>query len=221
VSLSADTLTRPFPPPRLFEEDLKGAFAPAPEVERWIRATFIDPASPLYDELHDPLEDARIGVLWTTAAHKRKGVAVAGTAEMPQGGTLFGWRKELYLWQMRRWFGGEEWDDERPLGLPDFLITLDANYADGCSDVNFCAVAKHELCHCRQATKDGAPWFREDGRRVWAIAPHDAETFVSVARDFGPVDRGVAELYEALKLPPRVAQADIDWVCGNGLRLAA
>ncbi len=162
-------------------------------------------------------------MLWATKEVKRKGVVLAGTAEMPSRsvGHMSGFAKELWLWQMRRWFATEDEPDK----IPDFLITLNATHALDCEDVEFCATVKHELCHCRQATidglPDGMPWFKEDGSRVWTMRAHDVETFVEVAEDFGPVERGVPELMAALSRPPRFNAGHIRVACGVCLAKAA
>lgn len=208
---------RPYPPAALFEEDLEGAFARAEDVEEWIRAHFIDPDGVFYSPTHEPLQDAYLGVLWATKEVKRKGVVLAGQAEMPRQslGRLNGFVKEWWQWQMRRWFGA----------LPDFLITLNAAHLAKCEDVEFCATAKHELLHCRQATVDGTAdgdlWFKRDGSRVWTMWAHDVETFVEVAADFGAVERGVPELFEALKKGPRLGAPQIRVACGTCLARAA
>lgn len=113
---------------------------------------------------------------------------------------------------MRRWFGT----------LPDFCIRLNANWAEAVEDLDFCATAKHELCHCDQAyNKWGDRWFRKDGSRVWTLVEHDVEIFLDEVRDFGPVGRGVSELAEILKQPPRFGSQSINVACGNCLSRAA
>lgn len=214
---------RPFPSAALFEEDLGGAFARAKDVEEWVKEHFIDPGGVFFSETHEPLADAYVGVLWATKEVKRKGVALIGTAEMPSRsvGHMSGFAKELWLWQMRRWFATEDEPDK----IPDFLITLNATWAAECEDVEFCAGCKHEVLHCRQATVDGTAdgslWFKRDGSRVWTIWPHDAETFVEIAEDFGAVERGVSELAAALARPPRFGASEIKIACGVGMARAA
>jgi hypothetical protein len=207
-------LKRPTPPPFLFDEDLEGTFARAEDVEEWMRDVFIEEDGPLYGERHEPLSDAYIGVLWATKAVKRKGVELAGTAEMPDrvARQLNGWVKEQYLWQMRRWFGT----------IPDFCIRLLAPWAESCEDVEFLATCKHELCHCDQAyDKYGSRWFRRDGSRVWTLVEHDVTEFIDVVEDFGPVGRNVAQFVSAASKTPRFEDADVRVACGNCLARAA
>lgn len=213
------TLKLPHPPAALFEEDLEGAFARAEDVEEFLRREFVEPGGYFHSPTHEALEDAYVGVLWSTAEVRIRGLVPTGTAEMPtrSAARMSGHMKEVWRWQMRRWFGPQ---------LPDFLITLNARYLARCDDyeMEFLATGKHELLHCRQATvdgtEDGDPWFKRDGSRVWTIWPHDAETFVEVAEDFGPVERGVAEIAAALKHPPRFSAARVRIACGTMARAA-
>lgn len=212
-------VTVPRPPRALFEEDLEGAYARAEEVEEFFRAEFIEPGGAFFSESHAALDDAYLGVLWSTAEVKIRGLVPAGTAEMPQHsvGHMSGHAKELWRYQMRRWFGPQ---------LPNFLITLNATYLTRCDDyeLELLVTGKHELLHCRQATVDGTPdgdpWFKRDGSRVWTIWPHDFEGFVEVAADFGDVERGVPELAAALRGRPRFSAAHIKVACGTLARAA-
>jgi hypothetical protein len=63
--------------------DLAGQFVPASDVVAWIRATFLDEASPLYNPDHAHIVHAILGVVWTNVAYVRQGRTVLGTAEMP------------------------------------------------------------------------------------------------------------------------------------------
>lgn len=209
------TTKRPYPPAALFGEDLEGAYARAEEVEEWLRRAFIESGGTFFSETHEPLADAYIGVLWATKEVRRKGLTLAGQAEMPQRsvGHMNGHVKEIWLWQMRRWFGPQ---------LPDFLVTLNAKHLGDCGDVEFAATVKHELMHCDQALDEfGSRRFKRDGSRVWTIKPHDVETFVEVAEDFGPVERGVRDLMTMLSRPPRFGAAQIEIACGTCLARAA
>lgn len=206
-------MNRPFPPKRLFNLEGLDSFERAHDVEDWLYEVFVDYNSPLYGEEHEHLEEAGIGVLWSTASVVRKGIAIAGTAELAKPKNSLGQlEKKIWMWQQRQWFG----DD--PL---HFRITLDANYAMECEDVDFCALVKHELCHCAQAlNKYGDKWFRKDGSRVFTLIGHDVEEFIPVVRDFGPVGRNVREFVAAASAPPRIAQAHIARMCGTVARAA-
>lgn len=217
---------RPYPPASLFDEDVEGAFARARDVEGWLREHFIEPDGVFFNELHEPLQDAYIGALWSAKDVRIRGLVPSATATMPQRavGHMSGHAKEMWLWQMRRWFGAEE-DDDEPGRLPDFLITFSAKWAVICEDVEWCATSMHELLHCGQDTydgkRDGPPRFKRSGHRVWTMWPHGVETFPEVAAAFGPVERGVRELADALSRPPLFGAAEIDVACGTCLRLRA
>jgi hypothetical protein len=48
-------------------ENFEGpTFVPAPELETWLRSTFIDEGAPLRNDDHFHLRFAHIGVLWTS-----------------------------------------------------------------------------------------------------------------------------------------------------------
>jgi hypothetical protein len=188
-------------------DDLHGCFIPAPDVGAWIRTSFLDPESPLYNVEHDHLNSADIGVLWTNVGNSRHMNAIAGTAEMPtpQGGK---WQKGRALYQLRRWFGAE----------PDFLITLSAEYAAEVSDVVFCALVEHELYHCAQRLDAfGIPMFTQEGRPKFGIRGHDVEEFVGIVRRYGAkAGAGDTEaLVKAARRKPEIAAADIKALCGT------
>lgn len=110
---------RPQPPTALFEDLNAISFAPAEDMPDWIRDTFIDAASPVHNPDHAHLRFPDIGFLWTTVGNSKKGRRVIGKCETgsPQGIT--------------QWFGH----------VPDFIITLDADYCRECGDAEFLRVA--------------------------------------------------------------------------------
>ncbi|WP_322883335.1 putative metallopeptidase (plasmid) [Sinorhizobium medicae] len=63
------------------------AFIPAEDMLEWIKATFIDPSSPLHNEEHAHLAHAEIGFFWTVVENSRKGRRIIGQCEegKPQG----------------------------------------------------------------------------------------------------------------------------------------
>ena len=121
---------RPFPPEDL--DPYRDDFRPAPALVDWIHTTFVDPDGPLHNDEHAHLEQASIGVLWTTAPNVKQARQVVGMAEMPmfRGHRWAIARQELQLLQ---WFST----------LPDFLITFDAQYAASCDDPTWCALVEH------------------------------------------------------------------------------
>lgn len=191
-------------------------FAPAPELEQWIREAYLDEDGPLYYEGHSHLEDAAIGCLWTTAENSRHGRRIVGQAEMPLNslGRLPKWLKARCYQQLREWFHVE----------PDFLLTFDVYHADAVDDATFCSLVDHELAHCGQATDEfGMPKFDKMGKPKWAIRGHDVEEFVSVVRRFGIEAAGAqaTELVIAAAQKPEIGPAKLAYACGTCLRVAA
>lgn len=211
------TTGRPAPPEKIFEPIGAPAFLPAPELTEWAQRTFIAEGAPLLNEDHAHLRFADVGFLWAGVPNSRQMRTVVGTAELGQPRATMGkWPKARAEQQLLQWFGD----------VPDFLITLDARYAEHCDDASFCALVEHELYHCGQERDAfGAPKFTQEGRPKYAMLGHDVEEFVGVVRRYGV---GAAagqtfELVEAAKRGPEVARADIAGVCGTcaaGLRLA-
>lgn len=214
-------LQRPHPPAEL--TDISAAFdhfEPAPEVLEWIRAAFLDSnAGPLYTTDHEHLANATIGVLWTNAENSRHGRRIVGQAEClsSSGGNKGGkWQRARADQQLREWFG---------FPLPDFLITLDALFADDCDDASFAALVDHELYHCAQALDEfGMPKFNQQtGDPVWAIRGHDVEEFVGVVRRFGveAAGEGATDMVIAAATAPEITPATLARACGTCARRAA
>jgi hypothetical protein len=202
---------RPRPPAHLtgVEGALAGLkFEPAPELLAWLTATFIADDGPLNNPEHSHLAMATIGVLWTNAANSRLGRRVVGQAEFkPPGGTMGKWARARAQAQIIGWFGG----------LPDFLITFDAEYAAACSDPAFCALCEHELSHCGQARDEfGMPKFvHETGMPVFAMRGHDVEEFIGVVARYGALMPEVAKLIEVAKNAPEIGEERIAIACGS------
>jgi hypothetical protein len=201
--------TWPFPPEFLLENDAPGfLFEPAPDLVAWIHHTLLNEDSPLYNDEHVHLVDARIGVLWTNCDNSRMGKGIVGQAERGGGGQGGKWQKARVTQQMYEWFGG----------VPHFLITLDALYASQASDASFMALVEHELYHCGQKRDEFDDLaYDDDGLPIFTMRPHDAEEFVGVVRRYGvgAAAAGVADLVAAASLEPSVAVADIASVCGT------
>lgn len=201
-------LKRPYPPDELYA--VEDVFLPAPDVEKWLRETFILPGSKLQNPDHEHLERAHIGVLWTNATNIRQMRNVAGMAEIPKPPSMLNqWAKARWNCQVRDWFGA----------LPDFLITLSAVYAATSDNASFCALVEHELYHCSfKRDLFGFPKFnRKTNKYVWAILGHDVEEHIGVVRRYGPgaAAGGVRELVAAAQKRPEVATAAISGVCGT------
>lgn len=201
-----ETLGRPMPPDStLGWEEI---FVPAPEVEAWLRAQILEEGGHLHNPDHQHLLEAHIGVLWTNVPNQKQGNVVVGQAEIPrfQGAKWTKARQEL---QVRQWFGD----------IPDFVITLDANYCRSIDDASFAALIEHELYHCAQARDEfGQPAFNRDtGKPKFAIRGHDVEEFVGVVRRYGVTSEALADLIIAASKGPEVAKLDIARACGTCL----
>lgn len=209
-------IQRPMPPDDLLGGD--GAvtdrpFVPAHELSSWTRATFIQEDGILANPDHAHLGEAFIGMLWCALPNSRQMNQVVGQAE---SGAIRGgkWQKARQEQQLVEWFGE----------VPDFIITIHADYAAECSDATFCALIEHELYHCGQKVDAfGAPKFTQDGMPAFDIRGHDVEEFVGVVQRYGVgASAGkTAELVRAANKGPTVAETLIQGACGTcGRRVA-
>ena len=172
------TSERPMPPMTLLESTGASQFVPAPEVEAWARAIFIEDGGALNNPEHAHLRSADIGMLWTNADNVRRGRTVLGQCETGQpSGPMGKWGKARAEQQIVEWFGA----------VPDFIITISAGFAASCSDATFCALIEHELLHAGQERDEfGAPRFSKmTGRPIFGMRSHDIEEFFSVAQRYG------------------------------------
>ncbi|WP_426289054.1 putative metallopeptidase [Ensifer adhaerens] len=199
---------RPRPPSSMFDDITSPAFSPAEDMRDWVEATFIDPASPVHNPDHAHLAHADIGYLWTTVGNSKKGRRVIGQCETgsPQG-TMGKWSRARAEMQVKQWFGH----------LPDFIITLDADYCRECGDAEFMALVEHELYHAAQDVDAfGAPKFsKSTGRPVFVIRGHDVEEFVGVVRRYGADAAGVRAMVDAANRKPEIARVQIAHACGT------
>lgn len=197
--------TLPVPPPELSRPGLP-AFAPAPELEAWVRATIINDAGALYNREHRHLQYAEIGMLWTNVRYEKRQRHIVGEARIGQPTGSNAWSKALRERQLRQWFGQ----------VPDFVITLDAVWFARADAAYRLAVIEHELEHCSQATDDyGAPRFGRDGRPRFAIKGHDLEIFVSQVRRYGAYNEALRELRGVLERGPTLDIGMIEALCGT------
>jgi hypothetical protein len=76
-------LKRPAPPATMLDPENfeTPTFVPAPELETWLRTTFINVGAQLQNEGHFHLRFAQMGVLWTSIENSRHGRRVVGQAE--------------------------------------------------------------------------------------------------------------------------------------------
>lgn len=208
-------LHRPRPPSTVLDLSGYDRFEPDHAFAEWLRDAYLTEGGPLYAPEHAHLLDAKIGVLWTTAENRRGGRRVVGQAELVRNIRMPAWQRARHEYQLHQWFGD----------VPDFVLTFDAFYADEAADLAFCALVDHELNHCAQERdENGLPKFcATTGRPKFCIRGHDVEEFVSVVRRFGIEAAGSAavDLVVAAAKAPEIGAAQIDFACGNCMRLAA
>ena len=183
-------------------------FSPSLDLATWAHDTFIAEGAELENPDHAHLKFARIGFLWTNVSNSKKGRMVIGTAEkgQPQG-AMGKWSKARAELQVVDWFGQ----------VPDFIITIHAEWWLQAGDAERCALVEHELYHCAQ-DKDafGAPKFsKSTGMPVYMMRGHDVEEFIGVVRRYGGEATQVQELVNAANAEPEIALAEIAHACGN------
>ena len=129
---------RPYPPEHIFLMDTPD-FVPAPELWQWIKSIFLNPEHKLFNPDHVHLGAfyyPQIAVMWAKGGFQKQGRFVVGQTEKIMINAS-GWKKERQEEQFYQWFND----------LPDYLITIDATYAQHANDVDFCALIEHELYH--------------------------------------------------------------------------
>lgn len=210
----AQDIYRPMPPAGLIPESLYDPLytrlVPAPEIGDWVQKTILAEDGVIHNPEHAHLIGADLCFLWASSSFTKQGRTVLGLAEqvMFRAG---GWQKSRQEQQMWEWFGG----------VPEFLITLAADYCAQCSDVEFCALVEHELYHLGHLQDEfGAPAFYKDGRPKIGIRSHDVEEFTGVVRRYG-ASTDVAKMVEAAKKAPEVTTLNISRACGTCLLKAA
>ena len=198
---------RPMPPDTLVElSDFGIRLTPAPDVWEWITEQILSDNGSIHNPDHAHLLDAPIRILWASSCFEKQDRTVLGQAEsvMFRAG---GWQKARQEQQMIDWFGE----------VPDFLITLAADYCAQCTDAEFCALVEHELYHIAQKLDQyGAPKFKQDGSPSLTLRGHDVEEFVGVVRRYG-ASEDVQQMIDAAAQPPEVAKINIARACGTCL----
>lgn len=201
-------MSRPIPRESITAINARITFVPAPELVEWVLATFVEDEGKLFNPDHFHLNSASIGILWTNVANSRKGRRIVGKCEEGQPSGMIGkWGKARAEEQIVGWFGH----------VPDFIITIDAEYAMSCSDAEFCALVEHELYHAAQETDPfGAPKFRKStGLPVFTLREHDVEEFVGVVRRYGADASGVRAMVDAANVGAEIANVRIAHACGT------
>jgi len=201
---------RPRPPKKLLDS-FQTEFLPAPELDKFVRESFLNEDSKLYNFEHRHLRQARIGYLWTNCSNQKQMRKVVGTCEIPKPSPLASvWEKARYFYQIRQWFGTDNLD---------FLITLDANYIAAAPHINFLAILEHELFHAGHKLDEWGQkaYFKTTGKPKYGLRGHDLEEFVGIWMRYGP-RAGAGDsmkMLVAAKGKPLIGKADIQRLCGN------
>ncbi len=200
-------MKRPKPP---IHKLITTSFLPAPELFEFIRSVLFNKESKLYNEdhqhLHD-LENHELCFLWASPSYIKSGKQILGQCEK----VFFnagGWKKSRQEQQFIDWFGE----------VPKFLITLDAQHCNECSDAEFLALLEHELYHIAHA-KDafGCPAYNsQTGEPKLIIQSHDVEEFFGVVRRYGANEQ-VKKMTKLANSKPEIAKIDIAHSCGTCL----
>jgi len=212
-------MNRPMPPSDIgkLNGDYPINFTAALDMPFWVKQTFLEPKSKLFNQGHYHLYDfmdGQIGFLWAAGGYESKGRYVAGQCEelVFRCNKWQKWRQEQ---QMMEWFG---------MNLPEYIITLDASYCAECSDDAFCALVEHELYHIGHEHKGDMPQFNRDtGLPKLCMRGHDVEEFVGVVERYGvgSPDGHLAKMVRAANKGPTVSRVDIAHACGTCLKLVA
>jgi hypothetical protein len=206
-------MIRPLPPEELLNDlEQIDRFEPAPDLRNWVRMTFLNEDSKLFNSEHGHLRDATLGFLWTNCDNSRNMRTVIGQAELMPPMAMGKWQRARACQQVEEWFGS----------MPDFLLTFSAVAAAMMDDASFCALVEHELYHCAQkADEHGMPKFKQDGTPSFCIRGHDVEEFVGVVARYGAEAAGVSAMIDAAQRAPLIGRASIAGACGTCLRAAA
>lgn len=179
--------SRPLPP-ESFTDPLTARYMPAPEVLKWARAEILTEGGQLHNPDFAHLEYADVQFLWAPGSFQKQGRTVLGQCEEVTF-RCGPWQKGRQQQQMVDWFGA----------VPDYLITLDAEYSLTCSDIEFCALVEHELYHIGQEFDEfGSPAFNKYGLPKLCMRGHDVEEFVGVVRRYG-ASEDVQRMIDAAK----------------------
>lgn len=170
------------------------------QLEHYVRTEFTARGGLFWDPEHAHLQTATIGVVWSNARHVVRKSEKAGAMELlpdpeSEPKTWAEARRRDYLADV---YGGD-W--------PRWEMTLSGVWAWRYDDRQFFGLIDHELCHAGVAKDDfGAPRFsNKTGEPVWALRPHDVETFVGTTARWGAHAAGAAELVAAALREPLFA----------------
>lgn len=117
----------------------------------------------------------------------KAGKRILGTMALPRWQGSMG---PLALWLLAKACGGT---------LPDFILTIEADWWKDATPIQREALVHHELCHAQHATgRDGGLRFTDAGLPIWAIVDHDISEFFLTVQRYGDWKGEVAELIAAL-----------------------
>jgi len=189
-------------PPRMQADD----FQPdAHGLGEWVHRNFIMADGPLHNPRHQHLLDASIGWLWTSAEQTSRDKLVAGQCELVPP-MQRKWSSARTHWLFQHWFGT----------TPDFIITIDATFAESADDWSFCALVDHELCHAAQDVDlFGEPRFDREGRPIFRVIGHDVEQFNDVVQRYGAAAAGVERMAQLANAGPTIGLAQMSAACGT------
>lgn len=211
-------MNRPYPPKELGKFDSYPInIMPAHDMPLWVKKTFLEPDSKLFNNDHFHLYDAiddSIGFLWANGSFTKQMRTVIGQTEQ-LAFRVGGFQRMRQEQQLMEWFG---------YNLPDFIITLDGQFCSQCSDAEFMALVEHELFHIGHTLDEfGAPKFsRYSGMPVLGMRGHDVEEFVGVVERYGIGNNETLDRFiKAATSKPTIANVDIRQACGTCLRLVA
>lgn len=199
-------------PPEQLREPYPSLFIPEPKMPEFLKDTFLDAESKLFNEDHHHLMDATFGVLWTNVTNEYKGNRVLASVEegQPKGKS---WGREKKEQQIEEWFGD----------FPDFIITIDSLEWMEFTNNQRCAILEHELYHCAQKKDEfGMPKFsKATGQPLFGIVGHDIEEFIGVVKRYGAYSDGLKQFNKAMNNAPKIPIDTIEGICGNCMKKVA
>lgn len=103
-----------------------------------------------------------------------------------------GWKGKRQELQMVQWFNSK------------YIITLDAGYAESCSDADFCALIEHELYHIGFEIMDEMHISPSTGKPKLKMKDHDVEEFHGVVQRWRGASPDVQKMVELANDGPTI-----------------
>lgn len=198
---------RPMPPADLGQDVSGPLIVPAVGLRDWAIKTFVEEDGRLFNIEHKHLLFADLEFLWAATTFQRQGRTLIGLCEQVSF-RVSGWPRWRQEQQFAEWFGR----------VPDFVITLAADYCREAGDAGFCALTEHELYHVgHKHDAFGDPEFTQEGLPKLFLRGHDVEEFVGVVRRYGvgDPDSSLARLVKAACGKPEVSPIQLQHACGT------